>query len=50
MVLSMLQILLSLTMTEQSRIVDTKGVKTNEFKLKMKSFREKYQTLKVELE
>ena len=33
-----------------SRIVDTKGVKTNEFKLKMKSFREKYPTLKVELE
>lgn len=33
-----------------SRIVDVKGVKTNEFKLKIKALREKYPTLKVELE
>lgn len=32
------------------RIIDTKGVITNEFKLKMKSFQEKYPQLTVELE
>lgn len=32
------------------RIVDVKGVKTETFKLKVKSFREKYPKLKIELE
>lgn len=32
------------------RIVDVKGIKTRDFKLKMKSLREKYPRLKVELE
>ena len=32
------------------RIVDTKGVKTEVFKLKMKAFREKYPGLTVEVE
>ncbi len=32
------------------RIVDTKGVQTEVFKLKMKSFRSRYPALKVELE
>lgn len=32
------------------RIIDVKGVKTEVFKLKVKSFREKYPKLKIELE
>ena len=32
------------------RIVDTKGVETSDFKLKVKSFYEKYPKLKIELE
>lgn len=32
------------------RIVDVKGIKTETFKLKVKSFREKYPKLKIELE
>lgn len=32
------------------RIVDVKGMKTEVFKLKVKSFREKYPKLKIELE
>lgn len=32
------------------RIVDTKGVETPDFKLKVKSFYEKYPKLKIELE
>ena len=35
---------------ETYRIVDVKGVKTDVFKLKVKSFREKYPKLKIELE
>ena len=32
------------------RIIDVKGMKTELFKLKMKSFREKYPNIKVEME